>query len=206
MAKELELVSPHLRSAECGSVEFTGVDPEKTAKLAESAITDEHHVKAVKPLPSRKMNKPVPLTDCYVAPCKEGCPIHQDVTTYLQLSGAGKYEEAMKVIAEKNPLPFITGTICAHNCMSKCNRNFYEDPVNIRGVKLVCAEGGYDALMKEIKAGELKGKKTAVVGGGPAGLAAAYFLTKNGYPATIFEAGDSPWRRGEACDSGIPYL
>ena len=71
MAKELELVSPHLRSAECGSVEFTGVDPEKTAKLAESAITDEHHVKAVKPLPSRKMNKPVPLTDCYVAPCKE---------------------------------------------------------------------------------------------------------------------------------------
>ena len=97
----------------------------------------------------------------------------------------------MKVIAEKNPLPFITGTICAHNCMSKCNRNFYEDPVNIRGVKLVCAEGGYDALMKEIKAGELKGKKTAVVGGGPAGLAVAYFLTKNGCPATIFEAGDS---------------
>ena len=137
------------------------------------------------------MNKPVPLIDCYVAPCKEGCPIHQDVTTYLQLSGAGKYEEAMKVIAEKNPLPFITGTICAHNCMSKCNRNFYEDPVNIRGVKLVCAEGGYDALMKEIKAGELKGKKTAVVGGGPAGLAAAYFLTKNGCPATIYEAGDS---------------
>jgi putative selenate reductase len=176
---------------ECGSVEFAGVNAEKAAKLAEAAITDEHHVKAVKPLPSRKMNKPVPLTDCYVAPCKEGCPIHQDVTTYLQLSGAGRYEEAMKVIAEKNPLPFITGTICAHNCMSKCNRNFYEDPVNIRGVKLVCAEGGYDALMKEIKAGELKGKKTAVVGGGPAGLAAAYFLTKNGCPATIYEAGDS---------------
>ncbi|MCA5010649.1 NAD(P)-binding protein, partial [Clostridioides difficile] len=134
----------------------------------------------------RKMPKSVPLIDCYVAPCKEGCPIHQDITTYLQLSGAGKYEDAMKVIAEKNPLPFITGTICAHNCMSKCNRNYYEDPVNIRGVKLVCAEGGYDAFMKEIKAGELKGKKTAVVGGGPAGLAAAYFLTKNGMPATIF--------------------
>lgn len=171
--------------------EFTGVDAEKAAALAQAAITDEHHVKAVKPLPSRKMKKSVPLTDCYVAPCKEGCPIHQDITTYLQLSGAGKYEEAMKVIAEKNPLPFITGTICAHNCMSKCNRNFYEDPVNIRGVKLVCAEGGYDSLMKEIKAGELSGKRTAVVGGGPAGLAAAYFLTKNGMPATIFEAGDS---------------
>lgn len=176
---------------EGGQVEFTGVDPEETAKLAADAVHDPHHKKAVKPLPIRKMPKSVPLIDCYVAPCKEGCPIHQDITTYLQLSGAGKYEDAMKVIAEKNPLPFITGTICAHNCMSKCNRNYYEDPVNIRGVKLVCAEGGYDAFMKEIKAGELKGKKTAVVGGGPAGLAAAYFLTKNGMPATIFEKSGS---------------
>lgn len=173
------------------STPFTSVDMDKSAKLAADALHDPHHVKAVKPLPSRKMKEPVPLTDCYVAPCKEGCPIHQDITTYLQLSGEGKYDEAMKVIAEKNPLPFITGTICAHNCMGKCNRNFYEDPVNIRGVKLVCAEGGYDALMKDIKKGELTGKRTAIVGGGPAGLAAAYFLTKNGMPATIFEAKDS---------------
>lgn len=178
-------------SLEEGSVEFTGVDPAKAEKLAEAAKTDPHHVKAVKPLPSRKMKKSVPLTDCYVAPCKEGCPIHQDITTYLQLSGEGKYEEAMRVIAEKNPLPFITGTICAHNCMSKCSRNFYEEPVNIRGVKLVCADNGYDALMKSVEKGELKGKRTAIVGGGPAGLAAAYFLTKNGCPATIFEKHDS---------------
>lgn len=170
---------------------FEGVSAEKTAKLAENAITDKHHVKDIKPLPSRKIDGNVPLVDCFFAPCKEGCPIHQDITTYLQLAGAGKYEEAMKVITEKNPLPFITGIICAHNCMSKCNRNFYEDPVNIRGVKLVCAEGGYDALMKEVKAGTLSGKKTAIVGGGPAGMAAAYFLTKNGLPATIYEQKDS---------------
>ena len=170
---------------------FAGVSVEKSAALAESAITDRHHVKDVKPLPSRKIEKQVPLTDCFFAPCKEGCPIHQDITTYLQLSGEGNYDEAMKVIVEKNPLPFITGTICAHNCMSKCNRNFYEDPVNIRGVKLVCAEGGYDALMKDVKSGTLSGKKTAIVGGGPAGMAAAYFLTKNGMPATIYEQKDS---------------
>lgn len=170
---------------------FDGVRVEKSAKLAQDAISNKHHVKAVKPLPSRKIQESVPLTDCFFAPCKEGCPIHQDITTYLQLSGAGNYEEAMEVIAEKNPLAFITGTICAHNCMSKCNRNFYEEPVNIRGVKLVCAEGGYDAWMKQIKAGTLSGKKTAIIGGGPAGMAAAYFLTKNGMPATIFEAKDS---------------
>ncbi|MEG0368397.1 MAG: putative selenate reductase subunit YgfK, partial [Hungatella sp.] len=86
---------------------FHGVDVEKSAKLAKDAITNEHHIKAVKPLPSRKIKEPVPLTDCFFAPCKEGCPIHQDITTYLQLSGAGNYEEAMKVITEKNPLPFI---------------------------------------------------------------------------------------------------
>ena len=75
-------------------------------------------VKAVKPLPSRKINRPVPLTDCFIAPCQEGCPIHQDITRYLQLAGAGEFEQALEVILNKNPLPFITGTICAHNCMS----------------------------------------------------------------------------------------
>jgi len=174
-----------------GHVEFKGVDAAAASKLAEAALTNRHHVKAVKPLLSRKMDKPVPLVDCFVAPCKEGCPIHQDITTYLQLSQKSKYNEALEVIAEKNPLPFITGTICAHNCMSKCSRNFYEDPVNIRDVKLTCAENGYDALIKDIKAKKPEGKKTAIIGGGPAGLAAAYFLTKNGMPATIFEQADS---------------
>lgn len=170
---------------------FDGVDADASEALAKDAVTNEHHVKDVKPLPTRKTQDSVPLIDCYIAPCKEGCPIHQDITTYLQLSSEGKYAEAMEVIAEKNPLPFITGTICPHNCMSMCNRNFYEEPVHIRGVKLVCAEGGYDTLMKEVKAGTLSGKKTAVIGGGPAGMAAAYFLTKNGMPATIFEQKDS---------------
>ena len=91
------------------------------------------------------------MIDCFVAPCKEGCPIHQDITAYLQLAGEGKYLEALKVITDKNPLPFITGTICAHNCMSKCTRNFYEAPVHIRNVKLESANGGYDALMAELK-------------------------------------------------------
>ena len=171
---------------------FNGVDVEKVSRLAADAITDEHHVKAVKPLPSRKMKKQVPLTDCFVAPCKEGCPIHQDITAYLQLAGEGKFEEALKVITEKNPLPFITGTICAHNCMNKCTRNFYEESVHIRDVKLTAAEGGMDALMKTIKKPETAyDKKTAVIGGGPAGLAAAFFLAREGMEVTLFEQKDS---------------
>lgn len=168
------------------------VDAESAGKLAEEAVKDPHHVKAMKPLPSRKMKKEVPLMDCFVAPCKEGCPIHQDITTYLQLVGEEKYEEAMEVITEKNPLPFITGTICANNCMSKCTRNFYETPVHIREMKLKVAENGYEALLEKLPVPAVtKAGKAAVIGGGPAGMAAAYFLRKGGMEVTLFEAKES---------------
>lgn len=171
---------------------FEKVDAESAGKLAEEAVKDPHHVKAMRPLPSRKMKKEVPLMDCFVAPCKEGCPIHQDITTYLQLVGEEKYEEAMEVITEKNPLPFITGTICAHNCMSKCTRNFYETPVHIREMKLKAAENGYEALLEKLPVPAVtKAGKAAVIGGGPAGMAAAYFLRKGGMEVTLFEAKES---------------
>ena len=171
---------------------FEKVDAESAGKLAEEAVKDQHHVKAMKPLPSRKMKKEVPLMDCFVASCKEGCPIHQDITTYLQLVGEEKYEEAMEVITEKNPLPFITGTICAHNCMSKCTRNFYETPVHIREMKLKAAENGYEALLEKLPVPAVtKAGKAAVIGGGPAGMAAAYFLRKGDMEVTLFEAKES---------------
>ena len=166
---------------------WEGIDVDALKKLAADAITDGHHVKNIKPIPNRKSTKEVPLLDCFYAPCSEGCPIHQDIPQYVALTGEGKYKEALEVILEKNALPFITGTLCAHNCMTKCTRNFYEESVNIRGTKLTAAEHGYEQLIGEIKAGEPNGKKVAVVGGGPAGIAAAYFLAREGAAVTIFE-------------------
>ena len=166
---------------------WEGIDVDALKKLAADAITDGHHVKNIKPVPNRKSTKEVPLLDCFYAPCSEGCPIHQDIPQYVALTGEGKYKEALEVILEKNALPFITGTLCAHNCMTKCTRNFYEESVNIRGTKLTAAEHGYERLIGEIKAGEPNGKKVAVVGGGPAGIAAAYFLAREGAAVTIFE-------------------
>lgn len=164
------------------------MDAVRVAELVDEVASNPYYVKAVKPLPSRKMKKEVPLVDCFVAPCKEGCPIHQDITAYLKLVGEGKFLQALEVITEKNPLPFITGTICAHNCMSKCTRNFYEDPVNIRRSKLEAAEGGFEALMAGLAKPVIDaGKKAAVVGGGPAGLSAAYFLAKAGWQVRVFE-------------------
>lgn len=170
---------------------FKGVDVNAVSELAVKARTDKHHVKAAKPLPSRKMKQPVPLLDCYVAPCKEGCPIHQDITAYMPLTDEGKYKEALEVIMERNPLPFITGTICAHNCMSKCTRNFYEEPVHIRDNKLKAAMGGYEDVLNSLNPAEKNGKKAAVIGGGPAGMACAYYLAKAGTEVTLYEKTDS---------------
>ena len=167
--------------------EWDGIDVEALEKLAADAKLDAHHVKNIKPLPNRKSDKEVPLLDCFYAPCTEGCPIHQDIPQYVGLVGEGKYAEALRVILDKNALPFITGTLCAHNCMTKCTRNFYEEPVNIRGTKLTAAEKGYEEVVQEIKAGASNGKKVAVVGGGPAGIASAYFLARAGASVTVFE-------------------
>ncbi|MDD6435499.1 MAG: putative selenate reductase subunit YgfK [Clostridiales bacterium] len=170
--------------------EFKGIDVAALEALAESAKTDKYHVKSAKELPSRKSKDQVPLIDCFKAPCKEGCPIHQDITAYVELAGQGKYAEALRVILTKNPLPFLTGTICAHNCMTKCTRNFYEEPVDIRGTKLLAAEKAYDEVIGDYKTTAGDKGKVAVVGGGPAGIAAAHFLLRAGYSVTIFERAD----------------
>ena len=171
---------------------FTGVDVVGIEALSLAARSDKYHVKAIKPLPRRKLYDKVPLLDCFTAPCKGGCPIHQDIPEYIELCRKGAYASALRLITEKNPLPFITGTICAHNCMTKCMRNYYDDPVNIRATKLVAAEKGYDAYMSKITppAPVTDGRKVAVIGGGPTGMSAAYFVGRAGIPVTLFEKAD----------------
>ena len=171
---------------------FTGVDVVGIEALSLAARSDKYHVKAIKPLPRRKLYDKVPLLDCFTAPCKGGCPIHQDIPEYIELCRKGAYASALRLITEKNPLPFITGTICAHNCMTKCMRNYYDEPVNIRATKLVAAEKGYDAYMSKITppAPVTDGRKVAVIGGGPTGMSAAYFVGRAGIPVTLFEKAD----------------
>lgn len=182
--------------------EFRGIELDKLEKLLARIKKDKHHVKAVKPLPNRKLKKKVPLFQCFVAPCEDGCPIHQDIPEYLRLTNEGKYREAIEVITEKNPLPFMTGVLCAHNCMTKCTRHFYEEPVDIRGVKLIAAENALNELTEELKATDLlSDKKAAIVGGGPAGLSAGYFLARAGISATVFEKKE---RMGGAVRNVIP--
>ena len=115
-------------------------------------------------------------------------PIEQDIPAYLMAAGAGDHERALEIILQRNALPFITGTICPHHCADKCMRNYYEESVHIRDVKLQAARGGYDALLPRLHPkAPVSGKRVAVVGGGPAGLAAAFFLAREGIDVTVFE-------------------
>ena len=188
---------------------FAGVSVGKVAYLAELARRDVRHEKAVKPAPRRKMGKRVPLLDCFTAPCAQGCPIHQDIPEYVELVGKGAYADALRLILEKNPLPFITGKICNHRCMDKCTRNFYEESVHIRDAKLAAARGGFDEVIGTLRPAErLDGVRVAVVGGGPAGMAVSFFLGRAGAAVTVFEQRERlggivryvipPFRIGEA--------
>ena len=167
---------------------FCGTDTSAISDMSTASHSDFHHLKPIKPVASRKSEEKVPWIDCFTAPCKGGCPIHQDIPEYMELCRKGLYGPALKLITEKNALPFITGTICAHRCQNKCSRNFYEESVQIRDTKLIAAQHGYGALMADIKLPEkVAGKKAAIIGGGPTGIAAAYFLGRAGIETTIFE-------------------
>ena len=170
-------------------IPFTRVDVDGVERLSAVSRTAKHHVKSIKPQPRRRLEQKVPLLDCFTAPCKNGCPIGQDIPEYVELVRQGKYTAALRLIMEKNPLPFITGTICAHRCMSSCTRNFYDTPVNIRAAKLSAAERGHAEYLAKLKKPAPAGttSKAAIVGGGPTGMAAAYFIARAGIPVTVFE-------------------
>jgi putative selenate reductase len=164
---------------------FTRVDLTALSQLSRDARRDRRSRKNTQPHP--KMPRKVPLLDCYWSPCADGCPIHQDIPAYVELSGRGQYREALEVICEKNPLPFITGTICAHRCTKSCTRNFYEENIHIREVKLLSAGRGYEEFLPTLAPRAVRAERVAVVGGGPGGMAAAYLLARGGAKVTLFE-------------------
>ena len=175
----------------CEYTPFSCVDAAAVARLSQAAPSLPRHRHPAKALYIAKGDRPSPLIDCYLAPCREACPIGQDAPEYLELLRQGKQEEALRLILAKNPLPFTTGAICAHRCMDNCARRFLDGPVDIRGAKLKAAEAAYDKVLPTLKPEAVgTGPKCAVIGGGPAGLSAAYFLGRSGAAVTLFEKAD----------------
>ncbi|OQX71026.1 MAG: hypothetical protein B6D62_02935 [Candidatus Cloacimonas sp. 4484_275] len=163
------------------------IDVDKLSEVAEKSISDKRYKKEAKSDFPMKIDRKLEMTDCFIAPCEEGCPIHQDVPEYIRLIHEKRYEEAYELIISKNPLPFITGFICDHKCQLKCVRNDYEEPVLIRDLKRIAAEKGYSPDLNNLKKVGKTGAKVAVIGAGPAGLSSAYFLSLAGFDVTIFD-------------------
>ncbi len=122
-----------------------------------------------------------------LVPCKYACPVGVDVPRYIRLITQGKYDESYAVVREKLPLPSVCSYICLSFCEAECRRGQVNEPVGIRALKKFVSEHHGDLWKQNIKTPEPTGKKVAIVGAGPAGLTAAYYLARKGHETTIFE-------------------
>lgn len=172
------------------------IDVPKLAAAVEGFLNDPmFHKRYREKFPSRKTLSPLPLTDCFKAPCEHGgCPIEQQIPEYLTLSAKGLFKDAFDVIALDNTAPTINGVLCAQNCREHCTRLDYDQSIHIRQVKLAAADAAQDAFSKAQQAPALvTASKVAIIGAGPAGIGAAIFLRRNGVDVEVFEKLDGPY-------------
>jgi len=135
------------------------------------------------------------------APCRAKCPVHIDVPGYLRLIAQGKADEANAVIREKVPLPGVLGRVCIHPCEQTCRRGEVNEPIAICALKRYAADGQKGLWKDKSKVASDTGKKVAVVGAGPAGLTAAFYLRKQGHAVSLFESSS---QAGGMLRYGIP--
>jgi len=135
------------------------------------------------------------------APCSHTCPAGVDVPRYLRFIGQGKFDEALAVVREKIPFPSVCGRVCPHPCEAKCRRGEVDEPIAIRALKRFAAERGNGLWKVKARMAPATGKRVAIIGSGPAGLTAAYYLAKRGHSVTVLEGLPEP---GGMMRYGIP--
>ncbi|OQX28746.1 MAG: putative selenate reductase subunit YgfK [Spirochaeta sp. LUC14_002_19_P3] len=195
MATDLLKPGGYLRQKQMAEVldkldkwDYSKIDVKALSKLANDCLSDETLTKDYRGEDEATIEGDMPMFDCYEAPCVTACAIRQHIPEYIRLVGEGRYGEALECIYERNALPSITGHICDHKCQLACTRLDYEGCINIREVKKIAVLNGMDDYRaKWSKPKVTRARKAAVVGAGPAGLSAAYFLAREGFSVTVFE-------------------
>ena len=136
-----------------------------------------------------------------VVPCKANCPAHIDIPQYIRAIKEGDFDKATAIIREKVPFPEVLGSVCTHVCESNCKRNELGEPISICKLKRAAATQDSGAWKEKVHKEVATGKKVAVIGAGPSGLTAAYYLAKKGHSVTVFEKNE---KAGGQCRYGIP--
>ena len=126
------------------------------------------------------------------APCKEACPAGIDIPRHIRLIAEGRLDEALTVMREKVPFPGVLGRVCSSPCQAKCRLGEVDEPMMIRAFHRFVADRDTGAWRQALKKGKPKGKRVAIIGSGPAGLTAAYYLARLGHAVTVFEALPEP--------------
>lgn len=172
-----------------------------SAKISEGMVINTESERVVK---SRKIAMELLMSahdgDC-IAPCQLACPANTDCQGYVGLIANGKFEDALKLIKNTNPLPASIGRVCPHPCEKACRRGKVEEPINIAQLKFFAADLDLKGEKYLPACAKATGKKVAIVGGGPAGLTAAYYLKTLGHEVTVFDMMD---KMGGMLRYGIP--
>lgn len=156
--------------------------------------------------PDYRDNAKINCYDTGTAPCKTACPAHLPVQGYIKMASQGRYMDALKLIKNENPFPAVCGAICNRRCEDACTRGTIDEPIAIDEIKKFIAAKEINEKDRYIpKTVNHEGKqfeeKIAIVGAGPAGMSAAYYLRCKGYPVTVFERED---KAGGMLLNGIP--
>lgn len=159
-------------------------------KYADEVLISNDYKKDSYHEPSIKTNRELDKFDCIAAPCQTTCPTNQNVPQYMYLTQIGDHDKALRTVLDDNPFPNSTGYVCDHTCQDKCTRINYDKSLNIRDIKRYIVESA--TYTKPFSKKLENTTNVAIIGAGPGGLSAAYYLASYGFDVEVFEKKNNP--------------